>query len=458
MNTAPDSGAREVQPSSQRIATKLIAIVLLVLGLLIPLSMIKSTLNERLTRRNEAVIDITSSWGKEQVLVGPVMVVPYHYTYKTLKDTVVKGVVSKVEVVETATANAWFLPEQLTVDGAIQPEKLHRGIYDAVVYRGSLKLTGKFPAPDFNALKINSDQVQWDDAVIAVGVSDLRGTAEALQLNIGNESFRMIPGALLDGIPAGVHARIGKKAKGAGDLSFAMDLALKGSAGIHFAPLGVQNIVKLSSPWPDPSFKGQFLPAERVINSNGFNALWKVSYYGRAYPQSATGAFPADSVNNSLFGVAFYSAVDAYRMVERATKYGILFFTLVFAAFFVYEILAGLRIHVVQYTLTGAAICLFYLALLSLSEFIPFGAAYLLSACASVVMLTLYVWTVLRGGKPALLIGAELVAIYTFLYVTLQLQDYSLLLGTIGLFAVLSMIMYFTRNIEWHTIDRKIVS
>lgn len=455
MNTTPDSGVREKQASSQRIAAKLIAIVVLILVLLIPLSMITSTLKERLTRRNEAVTDITSAWGNEQILVGPVMVVPYRYTYKTLKDTVVKGVVSKVEVVETATANAWFLPEQLAVDGAIQPEKLHRGIYDAVVYRGSLKFSGKFPAPDFNALKIQSDQVQWDDAVIAVGVSDLRGTAEALQLNIGNESFRMSPGTLLDGVPTGVHARIGKKAKGTGGLSFSMALALKGSAGIHFAPLGVQNTVKLSSPWPDPSFKGQFLPTERAINSKGFNALWKVSYYGRAYPQSAAGAFPAGSVNGSLFGVAFYSAVDAYRMVERATKYGILFLTLIFAAFFVYETLAGLRIHVIQYTLAGAAMCLFYLALLSLSEFIPFGAAYLLAAFVSVLMLTLYVWTVLRGGKPALLIGTELVAIYTFLYVTLQLQDYSLLLGTAGLFAVLSLIMYSTRNIDWHSLDQK---
>lgn len=454
MNTGSDCGVREKQTASQRIASKLIAIVLLVLALLIPLSLITSTLKERLTRRNEAVADITSAWGNEQVLVGPVMVVPYRYTYKTLKDAVVKGVVSKVEVVETATANAWFLPEQLNVDGEIQPEKLHRGIYDAVVYRGSLRFSGKFPAPDFKALKIPSDQVQWGDAVVAVGVSDLRGTAEALKLNIGNESFRMSPGTLLDGIPAGVHARIGKKAA-TGDLSFSMDLALKGSAGIHFAPVGVQNTVKLSSPWPDPSFKGQFLPAEREINSKGFEALWKVSYYGRAYPQSSIGNFPAGSVNGSLFGVAFYSAVDAYRMVERATKYGILFLTLVFAAFFVYETLSGLRIHVVQYTLTGAAMCLFYLALLSLSEFLPFGAAYLLAAFVSVSMLTLYVWTVLRGGKPALLIGSELLAIYMFLYVTLQLQDYSLLLGTAGLFVVLSLIMYSTRNVDWHSLDQK---
>lgn len=337
----------------------------------------------------------------------------------------------------------------------MQPEKLHRGIYNAVVYRGALKLTGKFQAPDFNALKIKADQVLWDDAVIAVGVTDLRGTAEALQFRLGSESFRMSPGTQLDGVPAGIHATVGRKANGK-DLSFAMDLSLKGSAGIHFVPLGVQNDVTLSSPWPDPSFNGQFLPAERSVTPEGFKAAWKVSYYGREYPQAAASAFPSDQVQSSQFGVAFYSAVDSYRMVERARKYGKLFFTLVFAAFFVYETLAGLRIHVVQYTLTGAALCLFYLGLLSLSEFIPFGAAYLLAACASILMITLYSWTVLRGGRPTLLIGAELAAIYTFLYVTLQLQDYSLLLGTAGLFVVLALIMYFTRNLEWNSLDKKI--
>lgn len=456
MNDVPNVNGQK-ERSSQRIAVKLAGILILVVVLLIPLGMIGSTLNERLVRRNEAVTEITSSWGKEQAVIGPVLVVPYHYTFKTLKDTLVKGVVSKVEVSETATAKAWFLPEQLSIEGDMQPEKLHRGIYNAVVYRGALKLTGKFQAPDFNALKIKADQVLWDDAVIAVGVTDLRGTAEALQFRLGSESFRMSPGTQLDGVPAGIHATVGRKAANAKDLSFAMDLSLKGSAGIHFVPLGVQNNVKLSSPWPDPSFNGQFLPAERSVKPEGFEAAWKVSYYGREYPQSAASAFPVDQVLASQFGVAFYSAVDSYRMVERARKYGILFFTLVFAAFFVYETLAGLRIHVVQYTLTGAALCLFYLGLLSLSEFTPFGAAYLLAACASILMITLYSWTVLRGGRPTLLIGAELAAIYTFLYVTLQLQDYSLLLGTAGLFVVLALIMYFTRNLDWNSLDKKLV-
>lgn len=441
--------------ATQQISVKLLAVAVLVLVLLVPLHMIESTLRERLSRRNEAVTDITSSWGKNQLLIGPVLVVPYRYTYKTFKDTVVNGAVKKVEVLETATANAWFLPDQLSVEGDIQPEKLYRGIYEAVVYRGSLKFNGKFRKADFNALKIAGADVQWNDAIVSFGVTDLRGTAEALQFRLGDSSFRMIPGTLLEGIPNGVHANVGSKIRDRDELPFNMDIALKGSGGIHFAPLAIQNTVKLSSPWPDPSFKGEFLPQERAITSGGFDALWKVSYYGRSYPQSGKGVFPGGQVQASLFGVDFYSPLDSYRMVERAIKYGVLFLTLVFAVFFIYETMAGLRIHVAQYTLAGAAMCLFYLGLLSLSEFIAFSWAYLLAASISVLMLTLYSWNVFRAGRAALLVGAELIAIYGFLYVTLRLQDYSLLLGTAGLFAVLSIIMYVTRNLDWGSLDRK---
>ncbi len=451
----PVESSRKETPLSKKIFFKLFGILAIVLILLIPLSRIESTMRERLGRRNEAVADITSSWGEHQVLVGPLLVIPYRYTYKTFKDTVVKGEIKKTEVLETGTGRAWFLPDELNIDGDIRPEKLHRGIYEAVVYRGNLKLSGHFSTPDFSALKIEDKQVLWQDAVIAMSVTDLRGTAEALQFSFGDKSFRMAPGTNLDELATGVHTRIGSLSKNLAGRPFVLDMHFKGSGSLNFAPVGVQNTVKLSSPWRDPSFKGQFLPAERSITDQGFSALWKISYYGRSYPQSSAAAYPADQVRASLFGVSFYDAVDSYRNVERAIKYGILFLTLVFAVFFLFETLASLRIHPVQYILIGAAMCLFYLALLSLSEFIAFGGAYLIACTASILTVTLYSRAVLHGGKRTLLIGLELGAIYGFLYVALQLQDYSLLLGTVGLFAVLSVIMYATRNLDWYALESR---
>lgn len=450
MNNVP-TGTPTVSPVSQRVAMKLVVIGVVALIFSIPLLMINSTLKERLERRNEAVSDITSSWGKEQVLIGPVLVVPYRYSYKTLKDTVVNGTVRKVEVIDTATANAWYLPEQLNVQGHLLPEKLHRGIYEAVVYRGDILVTGKFAAPNLvPILKLNNAQMFWEDARVAFGFTDLRGTTDALELRFGGDGFRMTPGTGLPEMPDGVHALVGAKSGIGKEIPFTLKVGLKGSGGINFAPLGVENSVKVSSPWPDPSFKGQFLPAERAIRSDGFDAVWKVSYYGRPYPQSGAMALPVGQMQASLFGVNFYTAVDTYRMTERAIKYGMLFFTLVFAVFFIYETLLSLKIHPVQYTLTGAALCLFYLGLLSLSEFISFGWAYLSAALASALMVTLYTRSVLGGGTRSLFVGVELAVIYGFLYVTLNLQDYSLLIGTAGLFVVLSLIMYLTRNVDWH--------
>lgn len=441
--------------NSQKIMIKVLGVLVITLVLLIPLNMIESTMHERLQRRNEAVGDITSSWGKEQVLVGPVLVVPYKYTFKTFKDIVVKGEIQKTEVMETAVGRAWFLPDELKVEGDIQPERLHRGIYEAVVYRGKLRLSGLFSTPDFRALKVDETQVLWDDAAVAVSGTDLRGTGEALQFSFGEKAFRMAPGTGLDNLTPGVRAQIGTLAKSLTGKPFALELRFKGSGSINFAPTGIQNTIKLTSPWPDPSFKGQFLPAERQVTSKGFDAVWKVSYYGRSYPQASSAGYPADQVQNSLFGVSFYNPIDSYRNVERAIKYGILFLTLVFAAFFLFEILAGLKIHAVQYVLIGAAMCLFYLALLSLSEFISFGASYLASSAAAIILITTYSRAVLRSGDRTLAIAAELAAIYGFLYVSLQLQDYSLLLGTAGLSAVLAAIMYTTRKLDWYTLDAR---
>lgn len=440
---------------SKKIIAKVAGIAFLILIMLIPINMVESTLNERLQRRDEAVADITSSWGKGQVVIGPVLAIPYRYTYKTFKDTVVKGEIKKTEVLETGIGRAWFLPDELSVEGDIQPDRLHRGIYEAVVYKGQLKLSGRFAAPDFQSLNIADEKIQWEDAEVVIGVTDLRGTGEALHFRFGEKSFRMSPGTPLDGVTSGVRSRIGSFARSLANVPFSLEISLKGSGGINFAPVGIQNDVKLLSSWPDPSFNGQFLPMDRSVTPQGFKAFWKISYYGRTYPQAGTGAFPADQVQSSLFGVSFLNAVDSYRKVERSIKYGVLFLTLVFAVFFLFETLAALKVHSVQYTLVGAAMCLFYLGLLSVSEFMVFGWAYFIAAAAAVLMITFYSWSVLRSGRRALLVGGELSLIYGFLYVSLQLQDYSLLLGTVGIFAVLSVVMYATRNLDWYALDHE---
>lgn len=429
-------------------------LLLLVLVFLIPQNLIQGVLAERLQRRNEAVAGITTTWGAAQSICGPVLIVPYHYRVTTPRSQLVNGQATLVPVTETQTAYAHFLPEDLKISGDLKPSVLHRGIYQAVVYGGAIQLEGRFAKPVFDDWKVEAADVIWDEAVVTVAVSDLRGARETIVLKWGDESLPMAPCSKLPEFTSGVHVKVGKSGWDRGaPASFALQLTFNGSTGIRFIPVGQQTQVTLTSPWADPSFTGAFLPAERKVGAAGFEATWKVSSYGRDYPQqwSSRDGFNANAIRSSAFGADLIEVVDTYRYVERAIKYGLLFVVLVFTAFFLYEILAPLRVHPLQYTLVAMALCLFYLALISLSEIVGFGLAYLISAAAATLMVMCYSIAVLKRFSRVLLIGVELGAIYGFLFVILRLQDYSLLFGTAGLFVALGLVMYLTRKIDWYS-------
>jgi inner membrane protein len=361
-------------------------------------------------------------------------------------------------VEETAIGTAYFLPESLKIGGDVQTQTLHRGIYDAAVFRAQVTLSGKFAPPDFGPLKIDLKDVQWKDAFVTIAVNDLRGTREGLVLDWGGTKRPMLPGSQVPGYTTGATALLGDGKPIANEITFSIPLDFNGSDGVFFAPFGVQNEATLKSNWPDPAFRGSFLPAERSVRPDGFNATWKVSYYGRDYPQSWTSRagnerFNVQSVTNSRFGANFLSILDAYRYVERSIKYGVLFLVLVFTTFFLFEVTARQKIHPFQYLMVGAALCLFYLLLLSISEFIGFSWAYLFAAVASTLLITWYCRFFLGGGMRTLMIGAGLAGVYTFLYITLRQQDYALLMGAIALFVVLAIVMYVTRKVDWYARD-----
>lgn len=437
---------------------KLGAIAGLTLLLLVPLRMIGAVLAERQERREEALANITSTWGEPQLVGGPVLIVPYKYRTKAWKEQLVNGRLERVEAVETSTAQACFLPERLQVGGQLATEELHRGIYQAVVYRGDLTLSGAFVRPNFDEWNVAPEDVLWDEAVVTLAITDLRGAKGALNLTFDGESYPLSSGSKLAGFPSGVHTRVPHLARDKHELAFELKLGLNGSGALRFAPVGRQTRVQLSSPWRDPKFAGAFLPSQRSVTATGFTADWEVSSYARPYPQQwstreSKPPFNDRVVSASLFGVELLTPVDGYRHVERAIKYGVLFIALVFTAFFLFELLARVRVHPFQYTLIGAALCLFYLVVLALSEVTSFGLAYLAGTVAATGLIVAYSARVLGGHRRALLIGGELVAIYGCLYVILQLQDYALLCGAAGLFLALAIVMFVTRNMDWYARD-----
>src|SRR5687768_16578530 len=447
LGSAPDRFARR-----NATALKLLFVAFLVLVLLAPLHLVESTLHERLARHDGAVATITQTWGKAQRLLGPVLVIPY--SFKTETDEWVTGADGRrfrEKVRRTQTAEAFFLPEQLDAVGTLDPAERRLGIYSTHVYAATLRLNGRFAAPSFAFTGVASPQPQWDRARVGFAISDLRGTREALVLKWGGTDAPLQPGARLEGFGAGVHAPV-KLSSDSAAQDFSLELTLNGSGGISFVPLGRQTMVQLESSWTSPGFSGSFLPVNREVGVDGFKATWKVGYYGRDFPQhwssNADGAPTTQAIEAAGFGVNLVEVVTAYRTIERAIKYGILFLGLAFATFFLFESLTALRLNALNYLLVGAALCLFYLGLLSLSEFIGFTPAYVAAAGASLVMVGLYGWSVLRSGWRALLVSGMLSGVYGYLYFVLRMEDFALLAGTAALFALLAAVMYATRRID----------
>jgi inner membrane protein len=432
---------------------KIIGIIFLALLQLIPLALVEGLLSERLQRRDQATQEITSTWGDNQQVLGPVLIVPYRYYYTEKKEVIVQNRTVLQDTEVSQLDNAYFLPAHLNIEGQATPKRLHKGIYQAVVYDATLELSGDFAAPDFTSFKIGKFDILWDQASLALPIRDLRGVQETLSIHLGEDDLALLPGSTVKFYPQGIHADLTHLKSPAAPVPFHLKITVRGSENLQFAPIGVENSVHLTSPWPDPSFSGAFLPSERTITPQGFDATWRVSYYGRNFPQQwrdANSAFKPEDLTASFYGVGFISMIDSYRNVERSIKYGILFITLIFVTFFLFEILAKLRLHLIQYGLVSAALALFYLALLSLSEFISFGCSYLIAAGISTLLISAYCLRILASLRLALGLTAGLAAVYAALYVMLQLEDYSLLVGTSVLVLALGTVMYATRNVNWY--------
>jgi inner membrane protein len=442
-----------IDPITRRnaVVLKIVLIAVLVLLLQGPLQMVRSMLRERQERRLAAVADISRAWGQAQVIVGPMLVVPFTRTESVTRDTIVDG--RKVRTVEQQEIEdyATFLPERLEISSELEPIRRYRGIYVATLYGARLKINGKFAPPDWESLGVRPAAVHWSRAHVAIALRDLRGIREA-QLTWAGEKPLLKPGPAIENAGgSGLHADVALAANGGQPLAFEFGLVLNGSEQISFAPVGWETRAQVSSAWADPSFIGAFLPSRSDITAKNFSAEWQVTHFGRGYPQQWTrnsGNRPDwAQLEGSSFGVALVTPVDAYRTVERSLKHGVLFLTLVFMAFFIFEVIARLHLHPLHYTLVGAALCLFYLALLALSEFMQFSGAYLCAASASTLLVSLYSASILRGRLRALLIAALLCLVYGFLYFVLQMQDYALLAGTAALFAMLAAVMFVTRKL-----------
>lgn len=431
---------------------RVMLISFLVLLLQIPIAMIDGLIGGRTTRHNEAVEEVTGKWGREQTVIGPVLVVPY----------VVRWFEGEGEnrKLRTKTRYGSFLPGDLAIDGRIETEIRSRGIFDVPVYKMTLHVEGWFSTPQFADWGVKSEDILWSRAELWVGISDARAIQSQTSLTWNGEAVPFEPGtgefggaASGSGEPevarSGIHAPLKKWPIGK-RVNFSFPLVLNGSTGAFFAPLGEQTTVSLASNWSTPSFQGNWLPAERSVRPDGFQSKWSIPSLGRNYPQRwASDAAAAHEIDKSTFGVQLLAPVDPYRMSERSVKYEALFLMLTFLSLWLFEVLVRRRLHSLQYLLVGAAMCLFYLLLLSLAEHLGFLPAYLLASFAVAGLITAYCASILRKPGWALIVGTLVAALYAYLYVLLNNEDYALLYGSVGLFIILAAVMYLTRAIDW---------
>jgi len=430
---------------------KAITIGILVLLLLIPISMVEDLILDRKSAGKDVAEEISSKWGKQQTLTGPIICVPYRYKIVNSSPPIIND---GVRIIQERQDIAFFLPDELNVETDMQPEIRYRSIYKTAVYQSKLKATGIFKRPDFNKLSIaNISDIEWENAFVIVGISDLKGVRSNIIFNWdGNPKESMSGVSSSNLVGSGITIKTPLKANDAEDGTYAFDFALtlNGSHGLFFVPVGKTTNVSMTSPWNTPSFDGEFLPDQRDIAS-GFSASWSVFSYNRNFPQMwLMSSDRSYDLGSSKFGVNLLFPVDHYQKSMRSAKYAIMFIALTFLAFFMIELISRKRIHPFQYLLTSFGLVLFYSLLLSLSEQMSFNLAYLFAALAIIILITAYSHSIFKDIKQTISMGSLLTTLYLFLFTVLQVEDFALLIGSIGLFIALATVMYVSRKVDWY--------
>ncbi len=429
---------------SQSISVKIVVVTILVLLLLIPIGMIKSLITERQVYREEALQDIQEKWGKSQKVAGPILTIPVQQ---------IKLIDEKERIYNYLLH---ILPDDLNYEVKITPEIRYRGMYKVVVYEANLDISGNFPNMNELAENYSNYTFKWNEAYMTIGVPDMKGIQNQLEIDLNGKKYGVTPGVknkdiISTGVAFNTPINTEKFKK---KINFKTNLILKGSKDLQFYPIGKNTYINMESPWENPSFKGIFLPEDRNNSENGFNAYWKVLNLNRNYPQNWIG--DTYTIENSTFGVELLLPIDHYQKSMRSAKYALMFIFLTFICFLFFEILNNKRIHPIQYLLVSAGLVIFYILLLSLSEQIGFNKAYLLASAGIISLITIYTSSVFRSFKVNAFFAAILSTLYIYLFVILQMQDYALLMGSIGLFIILALMMYFSRRVNWYkSIDEK---
>ncbi len=449
-------------------------------------SYINSLILERQNRQSEVKQEIAQSSAGGQNIVGPVLAVPYIEEYTEYIDDFSSGKNIQKAVLKRDESTAYYLPENLELNGTFTNEYKKLGIYKALMYQLGGNIKGSFRVPaNFDVKPAHKNgQITFSAAYVVLGISDTRGINGKPNFSWNSQPFKSEQGSSINALGNGIHASVGVITAATEQvIPFEFKLNLLGMEDFSFTPIAENNTIALNSSWQHPHFQGSFLPITKQIGDSGFSGKWAVSSLSSSNQATLnamlSGGVSANSQSASVvdavgaardvasaaapysgkplesLSVGFVEPINVYSQADRATKYGLLFIGLTFAGFFIFEILKRLRIHPAQYTLVGLAMALFYLLLISLSEQISFALSYLIASFACVALLGYYLTYVLKSKAHGFTFATLLTALYGALYGILASEDNALLMGSLLVFGLLAVVMIVTRKVDWYALSQK---
>ena len=430
------------------ITARMLVVGFLLLVLLIPLQFVQFLIEERSYRQHEVIQEINSKWGNEVLISGPILKIPY----KELKEERIYDSNSKVTqtTARTVISHAYLLPDSLVINADVESLKRNRSIYESVVYTSNMTFSGNFPTIDFSEMDIDKEDILWEKISLEIRTSNLQGIRNSMLVTLGEEDLSMTPKynesylSIIESTPLKVNY-----AEHTSPINFNFHVKINGSESLKFIPLGKETRVSMDSNWHSPGFDGSPLPDEETkdIGANGFHADWQAYQINRQFQQKFLNKIP--DLRSFGFGTNFIIPVDEYQKSERTSKYGFMVIGLTLLVFLLIQLVSKIYIHPFQYVMIGLALVMFYTLLISISEHSSFLKAYLIAGGSVLGLITLYSRAILKGFKFPLLVSLSLASLYGFIYVIIQLENYALLVGSIGLFAILAIVMFASRKIDW---------
>jgi len=430
---------------SNSISVKLVVIFLLILLMQIPLSFVRGLIDERQQMQHQAQRDISNRWGGSQYIGSPLLNI--YSVNRNILNSHDKATNSNL------TRNHSIQATKFDLDVNLNVEKRYLGIYEAAIFTSQVEIKGIIDIPSELAI------LEGGEIKLFIPIKQIKGLKKLHSIKINNKSvnFSLQQTRMnnLNGFELDLTGFIKQKS-----LIFELEFLLVGSQQFDVLPLAKESNIKIQSNWNAPSFVGDYLPDERSLSETGFKAHWTINniIQNIGKNNNTVQTYSNNFIGNQTLptiGVKVIIPANIYQVNERTVKYSFLIVLLTFAGFFLAELFFKLRLHPFQYLLIGVSLTVFYLLLLSISEYLLFNWAFMIASGSIILLISSYCAVVLQQRSRGVYTGLLFTILYGFIFVLVKAEETSLLMGSIGIWLMLALVMHLTRKIDWYAVNNE---